>query len=554
MMPGRRYTPASIWWIVRRRKWLLTAPLVLCFSGAAIVASQLKDRYRAQTLILVVPQRVPENYVRPAISENIEQRLASIKPQILSETRLERIVTELDLSPSKRLKKGGMEEIVADLRDDISIEVIKGDLFSVSYSGDDPYKVMQVTQRLASLFVQENLKDREQLVEGTSEFLESQLDRARRQLEEQERKVQEYRERHAGELPSQVGSNLQVLQTAAFQLQTLEEAMGRDRDRRVELERTLLDLTGGETPTKAEQKPTDAAATTGSASTATPPAGTPDLDAATASLTADVTARLAQLQTLQQALRGMELRLKPDHPDVVRTKRLIQQLQLSLDQDRKDRPAGEEAPDPVTLARRARVTQIRAQIATVDKEIARKAADRDRIKGVIATYQSRVESQPERESEMIALTRDYDTLKATYQNLLAKKEEASISANLERQQGSQQFKTLDPAKLPEKPYGPNRTLIIGVGAGAGFIFGLGLTVLLEVRDQTFRNALEVLPTLSLPVLASVPAIITSAERRRAKTLAVSVAFLAVTAIISGVIVAQRAGIIDVMGLFGLKWR
>ena len=554
MMPGRRYTPASIWWIVRRRKWLLTAPLVLCFSGAAIVASQLKDRYRAQTLILVVPQRVPENYVRPAISENIEQRLASIKPQILSETRLERIVTELDLSPSKRLKKGGMEEIVADLRDDISIEVIKGDLFSVSYSGDDPYKVMQVTQRLASLFVQENLKDREQLVEGTSEFLESQLDRARRQLEEQERKVQEYRERHAGELPSQVGSNLQVLQTAAFQLQTLEEAMGRDRDRRVELERTLLDLTGGETPTKAEQKPTDAAATTGSASTATPPAGTPDLDAATASLTADVTARLAQLQTLQQALRGMELRLKPDHPDVVRTKRLIQQLQLSLDQDRKDRPAGEETPDPVTLARRARVTQIRAQIATVDKEIARKAADRDRIKGVIATYQSRVESQPERESEMIALTRDYDTLKATYQNLLAKKEEASISANLERQQGSQQFKTLDPAKLPEKPYGPNRTLIIGVGAGAGFIFGLGLTVLLEVRDQTFRNALEVLPTLSLPVLASVPAIITSAERRRAKTLAVSVAFLAVTAIISGVIVAQRAGIIDVMGLFGLKWR
>ena len=123
------------------------------------------------------------------MAETIEQRLQSISPQIMSESRLERIITELDLYPNKRGKRGGMEEIVADMRSDINVEIMRGDLFRVTYTGSNPYKVMQVTQRLASLFVEENLKDREQLAVGTNRFLESQLDNTRRALEEQERKV-----------------------------------------------------------------------------------------------------------------------------------------------------------------------------------------------------------------------------------------------------------------------------------------------------------------------------------------------------------------------------
>jgi polysaccharide chain length determinant protein (PEP-CTERM system associated) len=546
MIPGRRYTPSAIWWIVRHRKWLLIAPFMICLSLAAVLASQLKDRYRAQTLILVVPQRIPENYVRPAISDSIQQRLESISPQIMSESRLERIINELDLYPERRALRGGLEDIVAQMRNDTSVDVIKGDLFRVSYTGDDPYKVMQVTQRLASLFVEENLKDREQLVNGTNQFLESQLDRARQQLQEQERKLQEYRERHAGELPSQVGSNLQALQTSAFQLQGIEESISRDRDRHLELERTLADLVAE--AAKPAKTPASAVAPSSSADNSAPPSDGSDLEAAATGLGGDLATRLAELQKLQETLQALELRLKPDHPDVIRTKRLIQLLQLSLERDRKDRLPGEAPLDPAIIARRDRIAQVRSQIAALDKEIALKTADSDRLKSVMGTYQSRVDSEPERESELIALTRDYDTLRANYQNLLAKRQEAGIAANLEQQQGSQQFRTLDPAKLPEKPYGPNRTAIKAVGGLLGLTFGFGLTILLELRDQTFRHAQEVLPTLSLPVLASVPVIVTTSDRRRAKALAISVAFLALTAIVSGAILAHRAGVLN------WKWR
>ena len=138
MMPGRSYTPATIRWIVRNRKWLLVGPMLFFGAGALAVTYMMKDEYRAQTLILVVPQRVPEKYVGAAIAETIEQRLQSIQPQILSESRLERIITELDLYPNKRGKRGGMEEIVADMRGDIGVEIMRGDLFRVTVHRQQP--------------------------------------------------------------------------------------------------------------------------------------------------------------------------------------------------------------------------------------------------------------------------------------------------------------------------------------------------------------------------------------------------------------------------------
>src|SRR5262249_22698112 len=149
----------------------------------------------------------------------------------------------------------------------------------------------------------------------------------------------------------------------------------------------------------------------------------------------DITANLARLQVLQQQLSSLELRLKPDHPDVVRTRRLIADLQKAIGMQRGAATPGEAAPpDPQAVVRNARIAQVRQQITNIDKEIARKTADQEKLKLQIATLQKRVEGEPAREAELIGLTRDYDTLRATYQNLLAKKEESGISADLERQQ------------------------------------------------------------------------------------------------------------------------
>jgi protein tyrosine kinase modulator len=518
MMPGRQYTPATIRWILKKRAWLMVGPMVLFGAMASAVTLSMRDRYRAQTLILVVPQRVPENYVRPAVSESIDQRLQAIGPQIMSESRLQRIVEELDLYKDKRNKKGGLEEIVEDMRSDMGVEIIKGDLFRVTYSGTDPYKVMQVTQRLASLFVEENLKDREQTAVGTNRFLESQLDNTRRQLEEQERKLQEYRQTHAGELPSQVGANLQVLQNASFQLQTSEEALSRDRDRRLELERVLADLVHEAETTAKPARAADAPAPPSPQGTGGSDGTGSGVPPSNITYPVDAAGKLAQLQALQQTLQNLELRLRPDHPDVIRTKRLIADLQSSIPAVKNASGEDEPPPDPAVSVRNARMGQVRAQIANLDKEITRKTGDQERLKLQILTLQRRVESEPARESELVGLTRDYDTLKLTYQSLLAKKEESGIAANLERQQVGQQFKTLDPARLPEKPYGPPRLMINLGAAGAGLALGLGLTLLIELRDQSFRTAVEVVPVLSLPVLASVPAIMTGSERRKARRL------------------------------------
>jgi polysaccharide chain length determinant protein (PEP-CTERM system associated) len=548
MMPGRNYTPATIRWIVRNRKVLLVGPMIVFGLSATGFTYLMKDEYRAQTLILVVPQRVPEKYVGPAVAETIEQRLQSISPQIMSESRLERIITELDLYPSKRGKRGGMEEIVAEMRDDISVEIMRGDLFRVTYSGSNPYKVMQVTQRLASLFVEENLKDREQLAVGTNRFLESQLDNTRRALEEQERKVQEYRQTHAGELPSQVGANLQVLQSTSFQYQTGEETLSRDRDRRLELERSLTELMnqsdqakpaarGAEPPVPATPPTPEPTTATTDALPSEPPRVQP---------TADLATNLQNLNLLQRYLAGLQTRFKPEHPDVLRAKKQIADLQKAIGSGRPGAKVDDvlASSDPAAVVRSARISQVRAQIDNIDREISRKTAEQERLKLQMQLLQRRVENEPTRESELISLTRDYDTSKATYQSLLARREESGIAADLERQQVGQQFKTLDPARLPEKPFGPNRQRINLIAAGVGLVLGIGLTVLLEVRDQSFRNSIEVVPVLSLPVLASVPAIMTRTERLRARRLVLAMMTLFFTILGSGGAVAYKYGFID----------
>src|SRR5262249_12793809 len=150
------------------------------------ISRVLPDRYRAETLILIVPQRVPESYVRSTVTSRIEDRLQSIGQEILSRTRLEKIIQDFNLYAAER-RAGIMQDGVEQMRKDISDDVVKGDAFRIAYVGGEPRTVMQVTDRLASLFIEENLKDRELLAEGTNEFLETQLEDARHRLIEQEK-------------------------------------------------------------------------------------------------------------------------------------------------------------------------------------------------------------------------------------------------------------------------------------------------------------------------------------------------------------------------------
>jgi protein tyrosine kinase modulator len=489
VIPGKKYTPEDLLDIAKRRKWLIVLPFLVVAAGTAIKSRLTPNLYRSETVILVVPQQISESYVRATLTSTsrIEDRLQSIAQQILSRTFLEKIIVDFDLYPKAR-KTTVMENIVEDMRrKDINIEPIKGDAFKVSYVSGDPQIAMKVTERLAALFIEENRRDREILADGTNQFLESQLTDARRRLAEHEKKVEEYRRHYSGQLPTQVESNLQVIQNTQLQVQALVESIDRDRDRRLVIERSLADAA-------AELKPE-------AATTASPARDAPDAD---------------PLDAARRALTALEARLTPEHPDVIHARRQVRELEAR--QPAVTAPAAAAAPvvrrSAADVARDIRLRNLEAEVQSLDRKIVAKEAEERRLRDVMANYEARVEAAPARESELIELTRDYTTLQQVYTTLLTKREDSKVAVNLERRQAGEQFRILDAARVPERPFSPNRLMMNLVGAMAGLALGVGLAGLLEYLDTSLRTDDDVVIAVSLPVLAMIPLMVTTAEERQ----------------------------------------
>jgi uncharacterized protein involved in exopolysaccharide biosynthesis len=225
-----------------------------------------------------------------------------------------------------------------------------------------------------------------------------------------------------------------------------------------------------------------------------------------------------RLENARETLRGLELRLKPEHPDVVYMKRLIADLEAKAKAEAaapSARPPRPRTPEEALAARR--IEDIRAEIRAVDIQIASKQAEEARLRDQIASFQGRVAATPALEAELTALTRDYNTLQNGYQSLLAKQEDSKIAGALEQRQIGEVFRVLDRARLPESPISPNRVMINVVGTLAGLAFGLGLVALLDYRDKGLRSADDVMAVLQLPVLATIP-VIGPAGRRRSRRL------------------------------------
>lgn len=492
MIPGKTYTPELILQVAWRRKWWITIPSVVIAAAVVVWTQRLPDVYRSDALIMVVPQRVPENIVRSTVSQTVGERLQSISQQILSRTRLERIIEDLGLYAERR-KTGIMEDIVEEMRNDIDVQLVKGDTFRVGFSSQDPRVAMRVAERVASLFIDESLRDREVLAEGTNQFLEAQLEEARRLLIDNEKKLEEYRRQHAGQLPGQLEANMQGLHNTEMQIQTLIDSMNRDKDRRLLLERALADAEAADSVTAPVM----------------PLAGAGPKTAA------------QELAEARAELQALELRLKPEHPDVARGRRRVAELQVRADQEVLTQPISAESAPAMSAAaiRRNRLEEMKAELANLDRLLIDKTQKEQALRTNLEIYQRRIEATPTRESELADLTRDYGTLQSAYQSLLAKKQDTQISANLERRQIGEQFRVLDAARLPTRPTSPNRPRLYGLGVAAGFGIGLALAGLLEYLDRTMRSESDVRAALNVMVLATVPLIDLPSRGRRLLRLA-----------------------------------
>ena len=525
MLPGKKIDATFLIEALRRRVWIVAIPPVVTLFAALVYSSTLPDLYQSEVLIAVDPQRVPDAIVRSTVTLGTDRRLEALKVKVLSRTALEQLLEEFDLYPEERATMP-LEDVIAKLRANVDMvmqiprprwgEDPQPTAFRVQFTYWDPQKAKMVAQRLGSYFVEQNILDRGALAGATNKFLENQLAASRTKLEEQERRLESFRQRHGQELPTQITSNLQALTSAQTQVQSIVESAARDRDRKLMLERLYREASAERVV------PTVAAA--------------PNRQTGTGPTTSSGSLQ-SQLAEARANLAGLELRYKPDHPDVVRTKRLIAELEPKAAAEAKAiAAAAQQSAEPgaalpaaaeTSPAQRESLRQMRAEIESLDRQLAFKESEERRVRAEISEYQRRVEAVPGLESEWVALTRDYDTQQITYRELLTKAEAAKLAANLEEQNIGERFRVVDPALVPVRPLPSQRIRNNAAGFAVGLLLGLGLAVLLELRDKSFRTEADVLDVLSLPVLATVPYIETTAEKMRGqrRRMAVSVAGL-----------------------------
>ena len=361
--------------------------------------------------------------------------------------------------------------------------MVQGDAFRVAFMSENPQTAQKVAERLASFFIDLSLKDRAVMAEGTSTFLESEVEQAKRKLLETEQKLTDYRRQHDGELPTQVDSNLQGQQNARMELQNLRNNVARDRERQIDLQRSIPDLTAAaEAAIGAET-----AGASKSPAAAAPTAG--------------------QLAQAEEVLRQMLLQKKPDHPDVRDQRRTIAKLQKQVaDEQAGNTALGPLAEPSVTNPRVKALQDAQYDLTRLAGSIEAAAAQEKYLVGRIDDYQRRIESAPARDNELIELMRDYSTFQGQYNSLLSKQLDSQMSENLERSQRGQQFRILDPARVPDRPFYPNRPRIYLMGLMFALALGLGLAGVAEYLDRSLRSEDDVRLALALPVLATIPVI------------------------------------------------
>jgi len=505
--PGKPFNIHDYIEICLRRIWYIIIPFIIIMAGAILYAFNTPKEYRAATLILVTPQKVPEAFVRPTVTSRIEDRLQSIGQEIMSRTRLEIIISQLKLYQGE-VKSSSMEEIVELMRKNIRVDIKgKEGYFTISYQGKDPQTVTLVTNKLASLFIEENLKLREQQAQGTSEFLAIELNATKTKLEEQEKEVSQFKRKFMGELPEQRDANLRVLEQLQNHYQRIGESLRAAQDRKLIIQKRLSDFEMMIT------EPTDREGLRQEK--------TFSEESLTLSPLLSKTSNPyeAQLNLLKNQLVELQAKYTDKHPDIMMTKKKIADLEAKIEKNEGDSPetrkGGPSKKEKADVKNHPGYRDLESLLTATNLEIERLREEDAKIKAQLSKYRERIENSTVREQDMTLLTRDYENTKEAYQTLLKKTQEAQQAENLERRQKGEQFKVVDPARIPEKPFKPDIPKILLFGLLLGMGCGFGMAFFKEQNDRSFRDAEDLETTLGFKVLANIPKIEQKIEKKAA---------------------------------------
>ena len=411
-----------------RRKWLVIAVFVPPFVAACAVVLSLPNLYRATATVFVERQQVPESYVRPSVSTEFEARLQTVNRAILGSSRLASLIKRHGLYGSTEHEVPSEVIVGRWPRHSAEIKFIEGrgatrsPGFSVSYRDRDPEAAVRVANSLAALYVEENLKARERQAAGTTEFLRVQIAETKKRLDEQERRVGDFKQRHPGELPEQMLANLATLEAlnAQFRLNSDNQIRAVERREAVAAQvaeaeslRQLPEASGGS------------------------PEGPESL--------------VLRLARLKQELTAAQSRYTDAHPTVIRLKAEIAALEREL-AARRPKAKSEVTPDTIAPPSQY-LLRLREALHAAESELRMLKAEERRLRGAIAVYQARVENTPKREQQLLDISRDYDSTREAYHSLVKRYEEAQVAESMEQLQKGEQFQSTLPPP-PRRSWSP----------------------------------------------------------------------------------------------------
>lgn len=511
---------------VLRHRWLVILCAFVLWAAGLGASLLVPKKFRSDTVILIEPQNVLPQYVTPNVAIDLQQRMQSLTQQILSRTRLVKIMDAFHLY-GQQPNQEAADALVQRMRDDINIELIKGNgrgddisAFKVSYSAQSPEIAQSVLGQITSLFIDENLHDQEQLSEDTTAFLDTQLAEARKDLEHQEQLLGAFRSRYIGELPEQLSSNVQILSGLQSRLQSATTGLHQAEQQKLYLASLISQSRGLQQHESAS--PEDDTA---------PVASNTDLD--------------DQIDKMKADLADLSARYTSEHPDVVRLKDQIANAEAAR---RRLDAAGKKGTSPISARSHSGkdstispMAQLESQLKATDLEIINRRQEVRTLESEIEQYQARLNLTPIREQELADVERNHQQSRANYDSLLAKKLQSGMATDLAKRQQSQQFSVLDPPSRPQRPYWPNRLQFSLMGLLGGLVIGVVGIVLKEVSEPRIRREEDVRQWFTkAKVVASIPLLLTDAEQRgrsRRRVAEVFAGSLMVTCIALGTAIA-----------------
>jgi protein tyrosine kinase modulator len=464
----------------RRNVLIITTTLVLGL-GVSVFAYRIPNQYQATTSIMVDPGKVPESYVKSTATIDANQRLAILQERILSDTRLGQVADELGLYRSMKTKKT-QDQIMTMMRSKITIDstttapparALKA--FNVSFTSPSPVIAAKVSNRLASLFIEENLKVREQQVVGTADFFDGQLQKAKEDIDEKSQKLAELKAHYAAELPEAQNLHLQALTSA--QLASREEA---DATSRAEQQKVYLESLLATSPNVVDLDSSGTTANTGLEQ---------------------------QLEKAQGELDQLRSHYGPSYPDVLSKQADIHTLQEKIKQ------LGEQGKADAT-SKKHNNPAIESQIAQADEQIRKHEARQAELASQIKFHVAAIGGVPEVQEQVSAATNDVAVASDRYKRLEDRKFGADMFSDVEARQQGERFVLLEPAQPPEQPVTPNRALIDSIGIGAGLVLSLVIVLILELLDPAVKTEREIRERLKVPVFGEIPAFTTSSANQR----------------------------------------